>query len=124
MAKLMRWLMVMLIPLFSLSITSCSDDKDDEPSAVIGKITITNNSTYTLEDFMVNFMSVSGEVITREKKGTIKPKETVNVDIPIGAKLYYMSTTANGTRFFSADYEISVRKQILTDEIVGNWSMN
>lgn len=124
MAKLMKWLMVILIPLFSLTITSCSDDKDDEPSATVGTITITNSSTYTLDNFMVNFTSVSGEVITKESKGTIKPKETVKVDIPIGAKLYYMSTTANGTRFFSADYEVSVKKQILTNEIVGNWSSN
>lgn len=104
--------------------TSCGDDDDDEPSAVVGKVEILNNSKYSLENFFVNFTNDHGEIITREQKGTIKPKERVYVDIPIGATYYYMGFRDSGYTFFSVDYAVSVRNQVLTDQIVGNWSTN
>lgn len=117
------WLLLLLVS-FGFSVSSCSDDDDDEPSAVVGKLTITNNSTYTLSNFIVNFTNDSHEIITKEQKGTLKPKDKVTVDIPIGATLYYMGTTSNGKYFWSPDYSTTVKSQVLTDQIVGNWSTN
>ena len=114
---------LLLITFLSVSLTSCGDD-EDEPSAVVGKVTITNSSTYTLENFIVNFTNDGGEIITREHKGTVKPKDKVLVEIPIGATKYYMGTTVAGTYFFSPDYATTVRNQVLTDQIVGNWTSN
>lgn len=113
-----------IITFLSFSLSSCGDDKEDEPSAVVGVVTITNTSTYTLSNFIVNFTNDDHEVITREQKGTVKPKDKVTVEIPIGATKYYMGTTVNGKYFFSPDYSVSVRNQILTDQIVGNWTAN
>lgn len=115
---------LILITFLSFSLASCGDDKDDEPSAVTGKITITNSSTYTLSNFIVHFTNDDHEIITKEQKGTVKPKDKITVDIPLGATKYYMGTTASGKYYFSPDYSTSVRKQILTDQIVGNWSTN
>lgn len=116
--------MVMILAAFSVSFTSCGSDDDDDPSATVGRLTITNNSTYTLDSFMVNFTNDKGEIITRESKGTLKPKDKITVDIPIGASYYYMSTYVYGDRFFSVDYATTVRTQVLTDQIVGNWTAN
>lgn len=107
----------------SVSMISCSD-KDDEPSAVVGKVLIQNKSSYTLASFKVNFTNDKGEVITQEDKGTLKAGDAVKVDVPIGASYYYMSTIAGSQRFFSPDYSVSVRMQVLTDQIVGNWRAN
>lgn len=115
---------LLLIMAFSFTASSCSDDKNDEPSAVVGKISITNSSSYTLSGFIVNFTNDKGEIITREQKGTVKPKDKISVDIPIGATMYYMGTSLQGTYFFSPDYSVSVRNQVLTDQIVGNWTSN
>lgn len=112
-------LFVLLIT--STAITSCSKD-NDEPSPVVGKVTITNNSSYTLSSFVVVFVNDHQETITTENKGTFKPSEKIQVDIPIGATEYYMSTVAGGERFFSVNYNVSVKTQVLTDQIVGNWS--
>lgn len=117
------WLLLLLVS-FGLSTSSCSDDDNDEPSAVVGKVTITNSSTYTLTDFTVNFINDSYEIITREKKGTLKPNEKVTVDIPIGATNYYMGTTSNGRYYWSPNYSTSVKSQVLTDQIIGNWTAN
>lgn len=106
------------------TMTSCSDDDDDEPSATVGKVTIINSSTYTLSDFRVNFVNDGDELITRELKGTVKPKDQITVDIPIGATKYYMGTTMSGRTFWSADYSVSVKKQVLTDQTVNNWKTN
>lgn len=114
----------LIVMLMSVFVAACGGDDKDEPSATVGKLNITNNSTYTLSDFVVNFTNDSGEVITREQKGTVKPNDKVSVDIPIGATKYYMGTSLYGTRFWSADYAVSVKKQVLTDQIVGNWSSN
>ncbi len=126
MKNLLKHVAMLAFTLFlGLAATSCSDDDDkDEPSAVVGKISITNKSTYTLDNFMVNFTNDKGEVITREQKGTLKPSGKVSVEVPIGATYYYMSTAVNGTRFFSVDYAVSVKTQILTDQIVGEWKSN
>ena len=51
---------------------SCGDDDKDEPSAVVGQLTIQNKSSYTLSAFMVNFTNDKGEIITREEKGTLR----------------------------------------------------
>lgn len=111
--------------MLTMSVTSCSgNDNDDEPSAVVGKLVITNSSSYTLSDFVINFTNDSHEIITREQKGTLKPKDKINVDIPLGATLYYMGTVSGGNRFWSPDYSVSVKNQVLTDQIIGNWSAN
>lgn len=121
MKKVINLFFMMMVLLASTTFASCSSG-DDEPSSTQGKVTITNKSTYTLEEFRVLFMSVSDEVITIEKKGTLKPGAKETVDIPLGAKTYYMSTYLGGYNYFSADYEISVRSQVLTDDVVGLWS--
>lgn len=113
---------VLAVFIFATTVVSCSKDDDGEPSAVVGRVSILNNTSYTLDDFMVNFINDSNEIITRESKGTLKPKETVMVDIPIGATQYYMGTVEGGIRFWSPNYAVSVKNQVLTDQIVGNWS--
>lgn len=125
MKNLLRILGVMLATVFiGLSAVSCSDDKESEPSSNAGSITIINKSQYTLDSFQVNFTNDRGETITIEQKGTLKPNGTVLVDAPIGATYYYMSTVMFGDRYFSADYAINVRTQVLSDQIVGQWKKN
>lgn len=107
----------------SASVVSCGGD-DDEPSAVAGQLSITNKSSDTLSDFVVHFTNDKNEIITREEKGTLKTNETIKVDIPIGATYYYMSTVAGRYRYFSPDYQTSVKKQVITDQTLGNWKTN
>lgn len=117
--------LLLLVAFFALcaGASSCSDDKkNDEPSAVVGTLSVVNNSRYTLEQFQVNFMNDDLEVITTEPKGTLKPGGSVEVEIPIGATKYYMGTVMAGSRYWSANYLVSVRRQVLTDDIVGLWS--
>jgi hypothetical protein len=114
----------MLFVILGLTVSSCSKDDKDEPSAVAGSIRVTNKSSYTLDDFRVNFTNDKGETITIEQKGTLKPEASVTVEAPIGATYYYMSTVMYGDRYFSADYAISVKSQVLSDQIVGQWKKN
>ncbi|MCM1451803.1 MAG: hypothetical protein NC102_06065 [Clostridium sp.] len=103
--------------------SSCGGD-DDEPSASVGKVSILNSSTFTVNNFQVIFVNDKMEIITRESKGTLKPKDKVNVDIPIGATEYYMGGVMYNTVFFSANYKVSVTNQVLTDQTVGQWTTN
>ncbi len=122
MKKFLNLFVVALMFTTAFALTSCGDNED--PSASVGRVHITNRSTYTLDDFVVNFTNDSGEIITREKKGTVKPGQTINVDVPIGATYYYMGTYFYGKNFWSANYPVSVRTQVLTDQIVEEWKSN
>lgn len=114
---------LLLIMAFSFTASSCSDDKNDEPSAVVGKISITNSSSFTMSQFTVFFLNDEYERITTEQKGTVKPKDKISVDIPIGATKYFMAMVYGGNVYASPYYSVSTRNQVLTDQIVGNWTL-
>jgi len=126
MKKFLKFFPVLFaVMLTGLVTTSCGDDdEDDVPAGVVGHITIKNSSKYELDDFVVNFINDDLELITRERKGTLKCNASCQVDIPIGATKYYMGTSQGGKMFWSANYDISIRSQVLTDQSVGNWSSN
>lgn len=124
MKKFIKLFFPILMVMVCLGFNSCSKDHDDEPSATVGKLSVTNSSTYTLNEFTVIFVNSRMETITIERKGTLKPKDQVSVDIPIGATEYYMGTIMYSTTFFSPNYDINVKRQVLTDQTVGQWTTN
>lgn len=91
-------------------------------------ITVTNKSVYTLSRFTIHFISAEklqdGEEISSRDFGTLYPNGTITVDLPTGAKGYYMSTYLSGKTFFSPDYSIEYSKLDLTDAEVGRWRTN
>ena len=87
------------------------------------KVTITNNSTYTLERFNVHFVNSKYEELSVRDFGTLYPNGVVEADIPTGATEYYMATYLNRW-YFSADYSIEITRMFLTNAEVDNWSAN
>lgn len=81
MAKLFKWLMVLFIPLFSLTLTSCGGDDKDEPDNP------NNNSSYDLPGTIELAMANTG----KNKAGigddytTLYINEENNFDIRFGA---------------------------------------
>lgn len=128
MQKSMKHVKNLILVMFAIfcctAFTSCDKDDDKEPSTTTGRVNITNKSQYTLYDFGVVFTNSKGEKITAEDKGTLKPNDKVTVDIPIGATYYYMRTYLSGKYYFSVDYSTDVRSQVLSDQVVGNWTSN
>lgn len=113
---------VILLMTFASLTTACGD-KDDEPSSTQGKINITNNSNYTINSFTVRFINSHYETIATESKGTVKPKDKISVDIPLGATEYYFTGVIMGFSCYSAYYETTLRNMVLTDETVGYWTV-
>jgi len=61
--KLFKWLMVLLIPLFSLTLTSCGDDDKDESEASTGNSTYTfSNTQHFSRQWMVSEIEKNGKV--------------------------------------------------------------
>ncbi len=127
MKQIYRLLGLMLMVVCAVGFTACGDDEDEPapaPPVDSTVISITNGSSYTLDDFIVVFTNTKGETISRERKGTLKPGGHVEADIPQGAVYYYMGTMLMGSRFFSPDYEVSLKSIRLTDDTVGEWRTN
>ena len=86
------------------------------------KITITNNSTYSLYRFRVVFLNSRLELLTDRDCGTFDPGATVTVDIPTAATEFYMATYLNNRWFFSPDYDVTYTDLRLTTGEINNWS--
>lgn len=118
--KTVKFLSMMLVMLaLSVSFVSCSDDNDDTPAI----ITISNNSTYTLNRFRVVFVTEKGEKLTDKEYGTLSQDDKITAEIPAGAAEYYMATYIN-TWFFSPNYPISITNNKLTSDVVNEWMTN
>ncbi len=103
----------------SLGFASCSEDEESYP-----ELTITNNSTYTLNRFRVIFVNEDLETMSDVDYGTLYPNETISdIVIPTGATKYYMATYQDQW-FFSPYYSVSIRKLKLDNSTVGQWSNN
>ena len=87
------------------------------------KVTITNNSTYTLERFTVHFVNARMEELSTRDFGSLYPGGKIEADIPTGATEYYMATYASRW-YFSANYSIDITRMTLTTAEVDNWSAN
>lgn len=116
--KLFQLIIPMFILAFSCCVSSCSGD--DSPSSG-KKVTITNSSSQTLQSFTVVFTNSRDEIITTENKGTLKPGEKVTVESPIGATEYFMMGAVSGKVKASPNYEVSVTKQVITDQTLEFW---
>lgn len=88
------------------------------------KVTITNNSTYTLYRFRVVFRNSRKEPLTDRDYGTFDPGTVVVADIPTAATEFYMATYINNTWFFSPDYDVTYTNLNLSTAEIGNWSSN
>ena len=88
------------------------------------KVTITNNSTYTLSRFRVIFLNVRGEQLTDRDFGTLDPGMSISADIPTSATEYYMATYLNSRWFFSPNYDVTYTNLSLGTAEIGNWSAN
>ena len=88
------------------------------------KVTITNNSTYTLYRFRVVFVNGKYEELTDRDFGTLDPGTSITADIPTSATEYYMATYLNSKWFFSPNYEVSYTNLSLSSSEIGNWSTN
>ena len=88
------------------------------------KVTVTNNSTYTLYRFRVVFLNSKLEELTDRDFGTLDPGSTITADIPTSAKEFYMATYLNSKWYFSPNYEISYTNLSLSTAEIGNWSAN
>lgn len=88
------------------------------------KVTITNNSTYTLYRFRVVFLNSRMEELTDRDFGTLDPGTTISADIPTSATEFYMATYLNSTWYFSPNYDISYTRLMLSTSEVGQWSKN
>ena len=110
--------MMLVMLALSVSFVSCSDD-DDTPSV----ITVSNNSTYTLNRFRVVFVTEKGETLTDKEYGTLSPDDKITAEIPTGAAEYYMATYINRW-YFSPNYSISITNNKLTSAVVGEWMSN
>ena len=88
------------------------------------KVTITNNSTYTLNRFRVVFMNSRLEELTDRDFGTLAPGTTITADIPTSATEFYMATYLNNKWFFSPNYDVTYTNLSLTTSEIGHWSTN
>lgn len=88
------------------------------------KITITNNSTYTLYRFRVIFINSRLETLTDRDFGTLDPGTTITADIPTSATEFYMAEYFNNRWYFSPNYDVTYTNLSLTTAEVGNWSAN
>lgn len=88
------------------------------------KVTITNNSTYTLYRFRVVFLNSRLEQLTDRDFGTLDPGTTITADIPTSAIEFYMATYNNNNWFFSPNYDVSYTHLSLSTAEIGNWSAN
>ena len=88
------------------------------------RVTIINNSTYTLERFRVVFLNSRLESLTDRDFGTLSPGTSVTADIPTSATQFYMATYLNSRWYFSPNYDIEFTYLNLTTAEVGNWSAN
>lgn len=86
------------------------------------RVTITNNSTYSLYRFRVVFVNSRFEELTDRDFGTFDPGTTITADIPTAATEFYMATYLNSKWFFSPNYEISYTRLNLSTAEIGNWS--
>lgn len=125
--KLKNYLWLISMALFvglSLTLTAC-DDKN-EPDEVIQetKVTVTNNSAYTLYRFRVVFVNSKLEELTDRDFGTLDPGSTITADIPTSAKDFYMATYLNSKWFFSPNYEVTYKNLSLSTAEIDNWSAN
>lgn len=88
------------------------------------RVTITNNSTYSLYRFRVVFVNSRFEELTDRDFGTFDPGTTITADIPTAATEFYMATYLNSKWFFSPNYDISYTRLNLSTAEIGNWSTN
>lgn len=88
------------------------------------KVTVTNNSTYTLYRFRVVFLNSKLEELTDRDFGTLDPGSTITAEIPTSAKEFYMATYLNSKWFFSPNYEVTYTNLSLSTAEIGNWSTN
>lgn len=86
------------------------------------RVTITNNSTYSLYRFRVVFVNSRFEELTDRDFGTLDPGTTITADIPTAATEFYMATYLNSKWFFSPNYDISYTRLNLSTAEIGNWS--
>lgn len=87
-------------------------------------VSITNNSTYTLNRFTVHFVNSKYEELSSRDFGTLYPNSSITAEIPTGATEYYMATYLGSRWYFSANYSIDFTNMLLTTAEVGNWSTN
>ena len=87
------------------------------------KVTITNNSSYTLQRFTVHFVNSRMEELSTRDFGSLYPGGRIEADIPTGATEYYMATYASRW-YFSANYSIDITRMNLTTAEVDNWTAN
>ena len=124
---LLNLLAMMMVAMVSVGFTSCSDDDKEEALPVIpqtNKVTVKNNSTYSLYRFRVVFVNSRMEEIDDKDFGTREPGKSISCEIPTGATEYYMATYQNYTWFFSPNYEVSYKNISLTNSIINNWYSN
>lgn len=88
------------------------------------RVTITNNSTYTLYRFRVVFLNSRNEELTDRDYGTFDPGMVVIADIPTSATQFYMATYLNNKWFFSPNYDTTFTNLSLSTGEIGNWSTN
>lgn len=88
------------------------------------RVTITNNSTYTLYRFRVVFINSRFEELTDRDFGTLDPGTTITADIPTSATEFYMATYSNYKWFFSPNYDVSYTNLSLSTSEINNWSTN
>ena len=88
------------------------------------RVTITNNSTYTLYRFRVVFINSRFEELTDRDFGTLDPGTTITADIPTAATEFYMATYLNSKWFFSPNYDVTYTRLNLSTAEIGNWSTN
>lgn len=85
------------------------------------KVTISNNSKYTLYRFRVVFVNSKFEELTDRDFGTLSPSTTITADIPTSAKEFYMATYLNNKWFFSPNYDVSYTNLSLSTAEIDNW---
>lgn len=85
------------------------------------QVRITNNSSYTLNDFTIIFLNSSQEILTTVELGTLSSGKTFEADIPTSATRYFMGAYIYGTIYFSPYYEIKYTDLALGNNEINNW---
>lgn len=103
----------------TMFLSSCDDEEENAK-----KVTIKNNSTYTLERFRIIFLNARDETLVDKDFGTLAPGESISIEIPAAATEYYMATYLSNIWFFSPNYTITYTSLKLSTSEVNNWGRN
>ena len=91
--------------------------------SIPNKLTITNNSTYTLSRFTVVFRNDYNETITSSIRdfGTLSPGYSITADVPDGATNFYMATYLGGYWFYSLYHKIQGYTFSITEDVISEF---